>query len=66
LPPGPSVAPSSWEAEHADQYAEPFEGDEFAVDAEQPLDAAFGLLVASFAEVAVADDAVLVDEVAGQ
>ena len=43
--------------------AEPFDGDEFALDAEQPLDDALGLLVASFAEVLVADDALLVDEV---
>ena len=43
--------------------AEPFDGDELALDAEQPLDDALGLLVASLAEVLVADDAVRVDEV---
>ena len=43
--------------------AEPFDGDEFALHAEQPLDDALGLLVASFAELLVADDALLVDEV---
>ena len=43
--------------------AEPLDGDELALDPEQPLDDALGLLVASFAEVLVADDAVLVDEV---
>jgi hypothetical protein len=63
LPPGPSVAPSRREAEHADQYAEPFDADELALDAEQPLDGALGLLVASFADVVVTDDAVGVDEV---
>ena len=44
-------------------HAEPFDGDELALDAEQPLDDALRLLVASFAEVVVADDAVRVDEV---
>jgi hypothetical protein len=44
-------------------HAEPFDGDEFALDAEQPLDDALRLLVASFTEVLVADDAVRVDEV---
>jgi hypothetical protein len=63
LPPGPSVAPSRREAEHADQYTEPFDADELALDAKQPLDDALGLLVASFADVVVADDAVRVDEV---
>jgi hypothetical protein len=43
--------------------ADPFGGDEVALDAEQPLDDALRLLVASFAEVLVADDAVRVDEV---
>jgi hypothetical protein len=38
-------------------HPEPFDGDELALDAEQPLDDALGLLVASFAEVVVADDA---------
>src|SRR5215211_5706443 len=42
---------------------ESFDGDELALDAEQPLDDALGLLVASFAEVVIADDAVRVDEV---
>jgi hypothetical protein len=51
MPPGPSVAPSRREAEHADQYAEPFDADELALDAKQPLDGALGLLVASFADV---------------
>jgi hypothetical protein len=41
----------------------PHGGDELALDAEQPLDDALRLLVASFAEVVVADDAVRVDEV---
>jgi hypothetical protein len=41
-----------------DQCAEPFDADELALDAEQPLDGALGLLVASFADVVVADDAV--------
>jgi hypothetical protein len=63
LPPGPSVAPSRREAKHADQYAEPFDADELALDAEEPLDGALGLLVASFADVVVTDDAVHVDEV---
>jgi hypothetical protein len=44
-------------------HTEPFDGDELALDAEQPLDDALRLLVASFAEVVVADDAVRVDEV---
>ena len=44
-------------------HAEPFDGDELALDAEQPLDDALRLLVASFAEVVVADHAVRVDEV---
>jgi hypothetical protein len=47
----------------ADQYAEPFDADELALGAEQPLDGALGLLVVSFADVAVTDDAVGVDEV---
>jgi hypothetical protein len=38
--------------------AEPCDGDELALDAQQALDDAFRLLVASFAEVVVADDAV--------
>jgi hypothetical protein len=37
--------------------------DRFALEAEQPLDDVFGSLIASFAEVVVADDAVCVDEV---
>ena len=44
-------------------HAEPFDGDELALDAEQLLDHALRLLVAPFAEVVVADDAVRVDEV---
>lgn len=43
--------------------AEPFDGDQLALDVEQPLDGALRLLVASFAEVVVADDAVRIDEV---
>jgi hypothetical protein len=41
----------------------PFDGDEFALHAEQSLDDVLGLLVASFAEVVVADDAFGVDEI---
>jgi hypothetical protein len=63
LHPGPSVSPSRREAEHADQYAEPFDADELAHDDKQLLDGAPGLLVASFADVAVGDDAVRVDDV---
>jgi hypothetical protein len=44
-------------------HAEPLDGDELALDAEQPLDDALRLLVASFAEVLVADHALCVDEV---
>src|SRR6266542_725094 len=44
-------------------HAEPFDGHELALDAEQPLDEALRLLVTPFAEVLVADDAVRVDEV---
>jgi hypothetical protein len=44
-------------------HAEPFDRDELALDAEQPLNHALGLLVAAFAEVLVADDAVRIDEV---
>src|SRR5215207_1936034 len=44
-------------------HAEPFHGDELALDAEQPLDDALRLLVASLTEVVVADDAVRVDEI---
>jgi hypothetical protein len=44
-------------------HAEAFDGDELAVDAEQLLDEALRFLVASFAEVPVADPAVGVDEV---
>jgi hypothetical protein len=44
-------------------HTDPFDGDELALDAEQPLDHALGLLVAAFAELLVADDALLVDEV---
>ena len=46
--------------------AEPFDGDELSLDAKQALDDAFRFLVASFAEVVVADDAVGVDEVQGR
>jgi len=52
-PPGPSVAASRREAEHADQCAEPFDAGELGLDAELPLDGALGLLVASFADVVV-------------
>jgi hypothetical protein len=41
----------------------PLDGHELALDAEQPLDHALGLLVAAFAEVVVADDPLGVDEV---
>jgi len=44
----------------------PFDGDEFALHVEQPLDDVLRLLVASFAEVLLADDAVRVDEVEGR
>jgi hypothetical protein len=44
-------------------HAEPFDGHEFPVDAEQALDDALGFLVASFAEVVVADESVRVEEV---
>src|SRR5436190_8160923 len=44
-------------------HAEPFDGHELALDAEQPLDEALRLLVTPFAQVLVADDAVRVDEV---
>ena len=44
-------------------HAESLDGDKFAFDAEQPLDDTLELLVASFAEVVVADDAVRVNEV---
>ena len=44
-------------------HAEPLDGDEFALDAQQPLDDALRVLVASFAEVMVADDSVRDDEV---
>ena len=44
-------------------HPDPIDGDELAFDAEQTLDDALRLLVASFAEVLVADDAVGVDEV---
>ena len=44
-------------------HPDAFDGDELALDSEQLLDHALGLLVAPFAEVAVADDAVRVDEV---
>ena len=43
--------------------AEAFDGDEFALHAEQPLDDVLRLLVASFAELVVADDALVVDEI---
>ena len=44
-------------------HADPFDGDEVAFNAEKLLDDALRLLVAAFAEVVVADDAVDVDEV---
>src|SRR4051794_14921638 len=44
-------------------HADPVDGDGLALDAEQPLDDELRLLVASFAEVLVADDPVRVDEV---
>jgi len=44
-------------------HAEPFDGDELALDPEQPLDNALRLLVTPLAEMIVADDAVRVDEV---
>ena len=44
-------------------HAEALDRDELALDAEQALDHALRFLVASFAEVVVADDAVGVDEV---
>jgi hypothetical protein len=44
-------------------YAMRFDGGKVALDAEEPLDEALGPLVAPFAEVRVADDAVGVDEV---
>jgi hypothetical protein len=43
--------------------ASPLDGDEVALDAEQSLDNALGLLVASLAEVAVAEDALSIDEI---
>jgi hypothetical protein len=42
---------------------EPFDADDLALDAEQPLDGALRLHVASFADVVVIDAAVRVDEV---
>jgi hypothetical protein len=39
--------------------AQTFDRDEFPLDPEQPLDDALRLLIASFAEVVVADDAVV-------
>jgi hypothetical protein len=47
-------------------HAEPHDGDELALDVEQPLDSALRLLVASLAEVVVANGAVRVDEVQRQ
>jgi hypothetical protein len=48
-------------------HADPFDGDELALHAEQTLDDALRFLVATLTEVLVADDAVRVDEVeAGQ
>src|SRR3954454_24028540 len=44
-------------------YAKPFDRDELAFDAEQPLDHPLRLLVASFAEVLILDDALGVEEV---
>ena len=46
--------------------AEPFDGHELSLDAKQLLDDAFRFLVASFAELVVADDAVGADEVQGR
>jgi hypothetical protein len=43
--------------------AEPVDGDELAVDTEQPLDHPLRLLVRAFADVLVTDDAVHVGEV---
>jgi hypothetical protein len=43
--------------------ADPFDGDKLALDTKQLLDHALRLLVAPLAELLVADDAVLVDEV---
>jgi hypothetical protein len=44
-------------------HAEPLDGDEVALDAEQPLQQPLRLLVTALAEVVVPDDAVRVDEV---
>src|SRR6185312_9783602 len=44
-------------------HAGPFDGDELALDAEQLLDHALRLLVATLAEVMVADDPLPVDEI---
>jgi hypothetical protein len=44
-------------------HADPFDGDELALHAEQTLDDALGFVVATLTEVLVADDAVRVDEV---
>jgi hypothetical protein len=44
-------------------HAESFDGDELPLDAQQLLDDALRLLVASFTEALVADDPVGVDEV---
>jgi hypothetical protein len=44
-------------------HADSFDRDQLALDAVQPLDDPLRLLVASFAEVVVADETVLVDEV---
>jgi hypothetical protein len=44
-------------------HADPFDGDELALDAEQLLDDTLGLLIATLAKVLVDDDAVGVDEV---
>src|SRR6516164_1789387 len=44
-------------------HPEPFDGSELAVNAEQPLDDTLRLLVASLAEMVIADDPVRVEEV---
>ena len=52
-----------WSQSASASTPEPFDGDELALDAEQPLDHALRLLVAAFAEVVVADDSLGIDEV---
>jgi len=61
LHPGPSVAPSRRETEHAIS-TRALSTQTSSRYADQPLDGALGLLVASFADVVVANDAVRVDE----